>query len=275
MLQLGVGAGGSSSCPGVSLHRVPVSKTKLFLRASGGGLPQNCTEGKAVSSLQLHFSKLRKTLVCLGILAQDADERALSPLWRAEARAQMGFSKSPAPLRRVRLVTLKPGRAPGQVAFWAQNRGPFSCLAGSLAAVSRPSILIALLARPTHCLNSVRWERGGRALAFPVLVHSCPDPLRQLRAGRGMSSHFLWGLGGLSARLLALASISLIVSLSEQVAPLRSSGCQQKGVTSSGHWQFLLMFTLNMRVSHFHSNQQITTGKVLPFRLFVGSVTTK
>lgn len=60
----GVGVGGSSSYPGVSLHWVPVSKTKLlFLRASGGGLPQSWTEGKAVSSLQLHFPKLRKTLV--------------------------------------------------------------------------------------------------------------------------------------------------------------------------------------------------------------------
>lgn len=148
MLQLGVGAGGSSSCPGVSLHRVPVSKTKQkFLRAGGGGLPQNCTEGKAVSSLQLHFSKLRKTLVCSGILTQDADERALSPLWRAEASAQMGFSKSPAPLSRVRLVTLRPGRAPGQVAFSAQDGGPFSCLAGgSLAAISLPCWLSPLTA---------------------------------------------------------------------------------------------------------------------------------
>lgn len=225
MLQLGVGAGGSSSRPGVSLHWVPVSKTKLFLRAGGGGLPQNGTEGKAVSSLQLDFSKLRKTLVCSGILAQDADEQALLPLWRAEASAQMGFSKSPAPLSRVRLVTLRLGRAPGQVVFQAQNGGPFSCLAGSLAAISLPGILIALLAPPTHCLNSVRWERGGRVLAFPVLVHSCPDPLRQLRAGRGMPSHFSWGLGGLSARLLALASISLLVLLMEQVAPLHSSSC--------------------------------------------------
>lgn len=190
-------------------------------------MPQNCTEGRAVSSPQLLFSKLRKTLVCSGILAQDADEQALLPLWRAEFSAQMGFSKSPAPLSRARLIALRPGRAPGQVAFWAQNGGPFFCLAGSLAAISPPSILIALLARPTHCLNSVRWERGGRALAFPALVHSCPDPLPQLLAGRGMPSHVSWGLGGLSARLLAPASIFPIVLLMEQVAPLPSS-CQQK-----------------------------------------------
>lgn len=58
------GGGGSSSYPGVSLHWVPVSKTKLLLlRAHDGGLPQSWTEGKAVSSPQLHLPKLRKTLV--------------------------------------------------------------------------------------------------------------------------------------------------------------------------------------------------------------------
>lgn len=68
-----------------------------------------------------------------------------------------------------------------------------SAVQGHFAPVSLPSILIAVVALPTHNFNSVQWERGGRTVAFPVLVHSCPDPLRQLRAGRGMSSHSLGG----------------------------------------------------------------------------------
>lgn len=60
----GGGGGAQVHIQELSLHWMPVSKTKLpFLRAHGGGLPQSWTEGKAVPSPQLHIPRLRKTLV--------------------------------------------------------------------------------------------------------------------------------------------------------------------------------------------------------------------
>ena len=142
----------------------------------------------------------------------------------------IGFPESPTPLSRRELVALGPGRVPGQVGLWAASRaqdgGPFFCFAGSL-----PNILTAVMAPPTHCFNSVRsvgkrWE----SLAFPVLVPQLSRPSGQLRALCRISSH------SLNTRLLAQPSISLFVLPMEQVAPLESSGCQQKTVTSGGRW---------------------------------------
>ena len=68
------GGGDASSHPGVSLHWVPVSKTKLLLlRAHGGLLPQSWTEGKAISSPQFHLPKLENLWCFRAFLALDTD----------------------------------------------------------------------------------------------------------------------------------------------------------------------------------------------------------
>jgi hypothetical protein len=97
-----------------------------------------------------------------------------------------------------------------------------------------PGTLAAIWALPTHCLNSVQWERGGRTLAFPVLVHSCARPYATFK---DPSNNSELGVGGLPTlfrvrrRLecqAASSAIPLCVSQMEQVGHFYSSGFQQK-----------------------------------------------
>lgn len=120
-----------------------------------------------------------------------------------EAEASLGwmglYEGSNSHVARARVMAGGPGRVQGQYPLGnekgSEERLPLRP-AGSFPLASQPpGTLASRWALPTHCLKSVQWERGGRTLAFPVLVHSCPRPLcylqrsqQRLRVGRGRES---------------------------------------------------------------------------------------